>query len=173
MNPPAVTPPDDPGAQAGAQLLADLRGEITRADAKATVLVGALGISAGVLAALLPRCDWNPGRLPRPAALLWWAGAASLVIALFALLLAVMPRYGRSRWTPGRPLTYFGDVRRAARAGRLTAALIETGRDPAPGLLLALAETSGIAARKHFWIRTGLIALGSAAVLLPGSLLIA
>lgn len=167
------TVPDAPGTQAGTQLLVDLRSEITRADAKAAVLVGALGMSSGVLAACLTDRRWSPARLPGPAALLWWAGAAALVIALFALLLAVMPRYRRSRWTPGRPLTYFGDVRRAARAGRLAAALTDTERDPDRGLVLALAETSSIAARKHFWIRTGLIAFGLAVVLLPGSLLIA
>ncbi|KUN99083.1 Pycsar system effector family protein [Streptomyces caeruleatus] len=169
----AVTSPDDPGAQVAARLLTELRGEITRADSKATVLVGALGISAGVLAALLTSRHWTPARLPGPAALLWWAGVFSLVIALFALLLAVLPRYGRSRWTPGRPLTYFGDIRRAAQVGRLTAALTDTGRDPVRALLLALTETSAIASRKHFWIRTGLIAFGNAAVLLPGSMLLA
>lgn len=168
----AAITPDDPRARAGAQLLADLRGEITRADAKATVLVGVLGISAGVLAALLANRGWNPAQLPRPAALLWWAGAASLVMALFALLLAVMPRYRRSRWAPGRPLTYFGDIQRATRTGGLTAALEVTGRDPSAALLLELAEASRIAARKHMWIRTGLIAFAGAAVLLPGSLLI-
>ncbi|GGY03792.1 Pycsar system effector family protein [Streptomyces djakartensis] len=168
-----MTPPDDPGTRAGTQLLADLRGEIARADAKATVLVGALGLSTGLLAALLTTRDWTPGRLPALAALLWWAGAASLAVALFALLLAVMPRYRRSRWAPGHPLTYFGDVRRAAAIGRLTTALADTGRDPALGLLLALTETSGIAARKHFWIRTGLISFGCAAVLCPGSMLLA
>ncbi|MFF7310421.1 Pycsar system effector family protein [Streptomyces sp. NPDC008137] len=168
-----MTSSDDPGVRAGIQLLADLRGEIARADAKATVLVGALGISGGVLAALLADRDWTPGRLPAPAAVLWWAGATSLVVALFALLLAVVPRYRSSRWTPGSPLTYFGDVRRAAGEGRLSTALADTGRDPARGLLLALAETSGIAARKHFWIRTGLVSFGCAAVLLPGSMLLA
>ena len=99
--------------------------------------------------------------------------ATSLVIALFALLLAVLPRYRRSRWTPGRPLTYFGDIRRAAQAGRLSSALAETGRDPARGLLLALTETSRIAARKHFWIRAGLVSFGCAVLLLPGSMLLA
>ncbi|MFF5520709.1 Pycsar system effector family protein [Streptomyces coeruleorubidus] len=168
-----MTPPDDPEMRAGTQLLADLRGEIARADAKATVLVGALGISTGGLAALLTDRGWSPAQLPTPAALLWWAGAASLVIAVFALLLAVMPRYRSSCWTPGRPLTYFGDVRRAARAGRLTEALTETGHDPVRGVLLALTETSGIAARKHFWIRTGLISFGCATVLFPGSMLLA
>ncbi|MGR4853363.1 Pycsar system effector family protein [Streptomyces sp. LARHCF252] len=168
-----MIPSDDSEVRAGTQLLADLRSEIARADAKAAVLVGALGISAGVLAALLANRRWSPAQLPGAAALLWWAGATSLVIALFALLLAVLPRYRRSRWTPGRPLTYFGDIRRAAQAGRLSAALAETGRDPTHGLLLALTETSGIAARKHFWIRAGLVSFGCAAVLLPGSMLFA
>ncbi|MDQ0951914.1 hypothetical protein QFZ24_005837 [Streptomyces phaeochromogenes] len=170
---PTGTAPDDPGVVAATQLLTDLRGEITRADAKATILVGVLGMSAGVLCALLIGRGWSPALLSAPAALLWWAGTALLVTALFASLLAVIPRYRAHRWAPGRPLTYFGDVRQAARTGRLAAALAETGRDPGRGLLLALAETSGIAARKHFWIRAGLIAFGCATVLLPGSLLIA
>lgn len=172
MTPPAPAP-DDPRLQVGIQLLADFRGEIARADAKAAVLVSALGMSAGVLTALLTNRRWTPALLPTPAALVWWAGVVSLATTLLALLLAVTPRSPGSRWAPGRPLTYFDDVVRAARDGRLTAALAETGRDPGRGLLLALTETSGIAARKHFWIRTGLIAFGSAAVLLPGSLLIA
>ncbi|MFI1413053.1 Pycsar system effector family protein [Streptomyces sp. NPDC020707] len=163
--------PDDPRLRAGIQLLADLRGEIARADAKAAVLAGVLGMSAGGLGALLTGHGWNPSLLSLPGALLWWAGVASLMAALFALLLALIPRYRKSPWTPGRPLTYFGDIRRAALAGQLTAALAETGRDPGRGLVLALVETSGIAARKHFWIRTGLIAFGAAAVLLSGSLI--
>ncbi|WP_326578840.1 DUF5706 domain-containing protein [Streptomyces sp. NBC_00487] len=153
--------------QAGARLLADLRAEIARADTKASVLAGALGIMAG-----LPGGHrWSPAALSPTATILWWAGATSLVTALFALLLAVLPRYRRSTWEPGRPLTYFGDIRRAARAGGLAAAVAETGRDPALGLFLALAETSRIVARKHLCIRTGLIAFGCAAVLLPASAL--
>ncbi|MEG8277075.1 Pycsar system effector family protein [Streptomyces sp. AHA2] len=166
-----MTASEDPEMRAGSQLLADLRSEIARADAKATVLVGALGISGGMLAALLTNRGWSPVRLPMVAALLWWAGATSLIVALFALLLAVLPRYGTSSWAPGRPLTYFGDVHQAARRGLLPAALADTGCQPLRGLLLALAETSGIAARKHFWIRTGLISFGFAAALLPGSML--
>ncbi|MCG8966431.1 MULTISPECIES: Pycsar system effector family protein [Streptomyces] len=170
------TPAPEPDAallRAGAHLLADLRAEITRADAKAAVLVAALGLSAGVPTALLANARWSPARIPAPAALLWWTGAALLLAALLAALLAVLPRYRTSRWAPGRPLTYFGDVRRAARSGHLAAALADTGRDPAHGLLVALTETSGIAARKHFWIRVGLIAFSSAAVLLSGSLFLA
>ncbi|MGW6903890.1 Pycsar system effector family protein [Streptomyces sp. NPDC054940] len=165
--------PRVPRPRADVQLLADLRGEIARADAKATVLVGMLGLTAGVLSALLIDLRWSPARLPAPAALLWWAGAALLITSLFSLLLAVTPRYGRSPWAPGLPLTYFGDIRRAVRAGLLSSALADTERAPARALRTALAENSRIAARKHFWIRTGLIAFGGSAVLLPASLLVA
>lgn len=159
--------------RADVQLLADLRAEIARADAKATVLVGVLGLTAGVLSTLLVDRHWTPARLPPAAALLWWSGAALLVTSLFALLLAVAPRYGRSRWAPGLPITYFGDIRRAARAGLLGSALADTERAPAQALRAALAENSRIAARKHFWIRTGLTAFGGSALLLPLSLLLA
>ncbi|MHC3473688.1 Pycsar system effector family protein [Streptomyces sp. 7R007] len=165
--------PRAPRPRADIRLLADLRGEIGRADAKATVLVGMLGLTAGLLSALLINLRWTPARLPAPAALLWWAGTALLVTSLLALLLAVTPRYGRNRWAPGLPLTYFGDIREAARAGLLGSALADTERAPARALRAALAENSRIAARKHFWIRTGLIAFGGSAVLLPVSLLVA
>jgi hypothetical protein len=168
-----VPGPDAELLRAGAYLLADLRAEIARADAKAAVLVAALGLSAGVPTTLLANAQWRPDRLPTSAALLWWTGATLLLAALLATLLAILPRYRTSCWAPGRPLTYFGDVRRAARSGHLAAALADTGRDPAQSLLIALTETSGIAARKHFWIRAGLIAFSSAAVLLSGSLFLA
>jgi hypothetical protein len=158
-----------PEVQAGLRLLGDLRAEIARADTKASVLVGALGITAG----LLGGHGWGPAALPPVAAALWWVGATSLFAALFALLLAVLPRYRKSTWEPGLPLTYFADVRRAAGSGGLAAAVADTGRDPAVGLFPALVETSRIVARKHLWIRIGLIAFGCAAVLLPASALMA
>lgn len=166
-----TTPSEDPRIQAGYRILADLRDEITRADAKATVLVAVLGMTAGALGALRADRDWGHSPPSTAAALLWWLGALSLIVALFALLLAVVPRYRRSRWEAGQPLTYFGDVRRAALVGELDTALSATGRAPAEALLVALAETSRIAARKHLWVRAGLIAFATAAVLLPGSLL--
>jgi hypothetical protein len=54
----------------------------------------------------------------------------------------------------------------------LETALSDTRRDPTTGLTMALTELSQIAARKHQWIRTGLIAFCTGTVLLPASLLI-
>ncbi|WP_240118058.1 MULTISPECIES: Pycsar system effector family protein [unclassified Streptomyces] len=164
------------GAPARAQLcerlLADLRGEIARADSKASVLVAALGLAAGVFSGMLAGRNWSPTSLSGPGTVAWWTGIAALALSLFALLLAVLPRYRRDAWAPGRPLSYFGDIQQAVRANRLEAALDDTERDPTAGLVAALTETSGIAARKHQWIRTGLIAFCVGTVLVPASLLI-
>lgn len=163
---------NDPGFEAATRLLTELRDEVTRADAKATVLLGALGMTAGLLTALLSGRRWSPSLLSAAGSLLWWAGALALVGTLLAALLAVAPRYRRSCWQPGHPLTYFGDIRRAARTGELATALTETGRDPVGALLPAVAEVSRIAARKHLWIRSGLITFCCAVALLLGSLLV-
>ncbi|MFF8956289.1 Pycsar system effector family protein [Streptomyces sp. NPDC014894] len=154
------------------RLLNELRTEIARADSKASVLVAALGMTAGVFSGVLAGRDWTPRELSGPATAVWWTGAGFFALALSALLLAVLPRYGGSRWQPGQPLTYFGDVRQAARTGQLAAALASTEQTPAAGLTAALTETSHIAARKHQWIRAGLIAFCVGTVLLPASLLI-
>ncbi|MFE6888752.1 Pycsar system effector family protein [Streptomyces sp. NPDC057694] len=172
-NGPRTTAPlPPPGVRAAERLLGDLRTEIARADAKAAVVVAAVGVAAGVLGVLLAGRGWAPSRLSAPGAAAWWAAVAALMMALLALLMAVVPRYSKYRWAPGAPLSYFGDIQRAARSGHLAAALAETERTPAAGAITALTETSRIAARKHQWIRTGLVALALAVVLLPVSLLI-
>ncbi|MFF9205520.1 Pycsar system effector family protein [Streptomyces sp. NPDC014986] len=177
-SPPAPGPaptspqPSTHRAQLCERLLADLRTEIARADSKAAVLVAALGITAGVFSGLLAGRDWSPDTLAATGAAVWWAGILSLALSLFALLLAVLPRYRGGTWSPGMPLSYFGDIQRAVRAGRLDAALADTEADPVSALTTALTETSRIAWRKHQWIRTGLIAFCTGTLLLPASLLI-
>ncbi|WP_329276071.1 Pycsar system effector family protein [Streptomyces sp. NBC_01451] len=174
---PAAPPPGTPAAPADhtqlcERLLADLRTEIARADSKASVLVAALGMTAGVFSGLLAGRDWNPAALTTPGTVVWALGAAALVLSLFSLLLAVLPRHRTEPWVPGQPLSYFGDIQQAVRLGRLTAALADTERDPTAALTSALTDTSRIATRKHQWIRTGLISFCTGTLLLPVSLLI-
>ncbi|MGW5665660.1 Pycsar system effector family protein [Streptomyces sp. NPDC003758] len=154
------------------RLLSELRAEIARADSKASVLVAALGMTAGVFSGLLAGRKWTPAALSGPGELMWWAGAVSLAFSLFALLLAVLPRYRSGAWAPGQPLSYFGDIQQAVRHGHLERALADTERRPTDGLTRALTDTSRIAARKHQWIRAGLVAFCAGTVLLPASLLI-
>ncbi|MFF2010102.1 Pycsar system effector family protein [Streptomyces sp. NPDC058195] len=159
-------------AAAGDRLLLDLRTEVARADSKASVLVAALGMTAGVLSGWLAGSAWRPATLSGPGPALWWTGVGGLVAALFSLLMAVLPRYRRSTWAPGEPLTYFGDIRDAARQGRLPEALDTTEGSRTDALVTALAETSRIALCKHRWIRAGLLTYALGAVLLPSSLLL-
>ena len=154
------------------RLLADLRTEIGRADSKASVLVAALGMTAGVFSGLLAGRGWTPSAMSTEGTVLWWSGALALGLSLFAMLLAVLPRYDCGAWTPGRPLTYFGDIRQAVRQGCLESALTDTEHNPLAALTEALTESSRLAARKHQWIRVGLIAFCVGTVLLPASLLI-
>ncbi|MFF7186229.1 Pycsar system effector family protein [Streptomyces sp. NPDC008222] len=171
---PPTGSPADPAARAQLceRLLTELRAEIARADSKASVLVAALGMTAGVFSGLLAGRKWTPAALSGAGTVLWWAGAVCLALSLFALLLAVLPRYRSGTWAPGLPLSYFGDIQQAVRRGHLESALADTERLPTAGLTRALTETSRIAARKHQWIRAGLVAFGSGTVLLPASLLI-
>ncbi|MFF3676875.1 Pycsar system effector family protein [Streptomyces sp. NPDC002120] len=158
--------------EAAARLLVDLRVEIARADSKAALLVGALGMTAGVLSAQLAGRRWQPSLMSAPGQVVWWAGAAALALALPALMLAVLPRSLRTDWKAGGPLSYFGDVRSADLQGRLEEALATTDADPGAALRAALAANSRIAVRKHQWIRTGLLAFCVGALLLPTALLI-
>ncbi|MFC1409165.1 Pycsar system effector family protein [Streptacidiphilus sp. N1-12] len=159
------------GTAAGTRLLAELRDEIVRADNKASVLVATLGIAAGLVGGLLTGHDWSPGRLGPVPATAWWLGTVSLGVALVALLLAIRPRYRKSGWRPGLPLTYFQDINQAAALGRLADALADTERDASAALLTSLTSNSLIVARKHQCVRTGLAAFGLSAVLLAFALI--
>lgn len=158
--------------EAAARLLADLRVEVARADSKAALLVGALGMTAGVISGQLSGLHRPLGALSTPGLALWWSGATALLLALVAMLLAVLPRSLRSGWQAGTPLAYFGDIRAADQEGRLAEAIAETAQDAETALRVALAANSRIALRKHQWIRIGLLAYGSGALLLPTALLL-
>ncbi|NYI05845.1 Pycsar system effector family protein [Allostreptomyces psammosilenae] len=178
--PPAPdTPPDTPtaapspvaGESAGLRLLGEMRAEIGRADSKASILVALIGVAAGALAGALGAGRLpGPDALPAPAAALWWLGVAAWAAGLGSLLWAVVPRYRRSAWRPGLPLSFFGDVRRAALAGGLAEALRLAERDPLPGLVSALHDTSRIVAAKHHWIRVGVACFAMGALAIPAAL---
>ncbi|BCK66897.1 hypothetical protein Srufu_008500 [Streptomyces libani subsp. rufus] len=151
----------------GARLLSELRSETARADSKASLLLGAMSMTVSLLGGLLAARGWSLSGLSAPASVLLWVAMAALAGALGCLLLAVLPRYGTSRWSPGRPLTYFDDIRRAAEGGQLAEALAVTEAHQADGVLEALAQNSRIVGSKHRWIRAGLAAYCAGVVLLP------
>lgn len=86
---------------AGARLLVDLRSEIARADSKASVLVAALGMTAGVISGWLAGSGWRPSALSAPGTALWWTGTGGLATALLAMLMAVLPATAAVPGPPG------------------------------------------------------------------------
>lgn len=160
---------DPAGVHAAERLLAEVRAEIGRADTKASVLIGALGVCAGVVLSTY----WS--RMPatgfsRPLGV---ASGLTWALALGFLLFATAPRYRASQWRTGSPLTYFLDIRRAAGSGVLTDALRTTEEEQMSGLVIALHNTSDIIAAKHRWIRTGLVCFLLGTIALGGSVLAA
>lgn len=151
----------------GARLLAELRSETAHADSKASLLLGIMSMTVSLLGGLVAARRWFLSGLSVPGSVLVWVAVAALAGALGCLLLAVLPRYGTGRWSPGKPLTYFDDIRRAAEGGRLAEALAVTEESQADGVLEALAQNSRIVGSKHWWIRAGLGFYCTGVVLLP------
>lgn len=155
------------GVDTAERLLTELRAEIGRADTKASVLIGALGVCAGVVLS----SRWSTIPPDGPGRFLGLAGGLAWILALGFLLFATAPRYRPSRWRPGHPLTYFLDIHRAAASGLLADALRGTEENPLAGLLIALKDTSDIVAAKHGCIRAGLACFVLGAATLLGSAL--
>ncbi|MEU8962178.1 Pycsar system effector family protein [Streptomyces sp. NPDC048491] len=160
---------DSTGVHTAERLLAEVRSEIGRADTKASVLIGALGMYAGVVLTAY----WS--RMPASGYCRTLAVISALTWALSLgfLLFATAPRYRASQWQAGIPLTYFLDIRRASNAGSLTDALRTTEEHQMSALTVALRNTSDIVAAKHRWIRTGLVCFLLGTIALGGSLLAA
>ncbi|MFI0786753.1 Pycsar system effector family protein [Streptomyces lydicus] len=160
------------GPGVGWRLLTEVRAETTHADSKAALLLGALSMTVGLLGGLLAT---RGGVLSGPSDIgagLLWTALTALAGSLVCLLLAVLPRYGSRRWAPGRPLTYFKDIRRAADQGLLAEALAASEEDPTGGLLEALAQNSRIVDSKHRWIRVGLAIYCAGVVVLLTALIV-
>jgi hypothetical protein len=162
-----VSGPIEERSDVGFRLLMELRAEAAHADNKASLLLGILSMTAGLLGGLLATRRWAVPQLSAGGTALWWTAVTALAGSLLSLLIAVRPRYSRSPWIPGRPLTYFDDIRRASRQGLLAEALERTRSDSDAGLLSALTENSRIVDCKHRWISAGLTCYFAGTVLLP------
>lgn len=93
MTSPATTPdPRLDKIEYARQLLAETREEVSRADAKASLLFSAFGVVTSAVAAVLVADDWSPFDLNNCIEWLWWFGAGLALIALLLLGWAVLPR---------------------------------------------------------------------------------
>src|SRR4051794_39744612 len=91
-----------------AQLLAETREELTRADSKASLLFAAFGVVLGALLAGVISHKWQPADLAPVATVVFWFGAALAVGGVLGLGYAVWPRIvdEKADW----PASYYGHI---------------------------------------------------------------
>ncbi|GII66268.1 hypothetical protein Skr01_63530 [Sphaerisporangium krabiense] len=148
-------------AHAG-RLMAEVRDEINRADAKAQVLLGVAGVGLGAVAGGLFAGDWSPYDLSNAVEWLWWTGVAAALGALACLSGAVYPRTGARRAAKPSIAAYYGDIARFESVRSLAAALLGGARPDLRQVSDQLRTLSRIAHRKYVFIRWGFWLLGAA-----------
>ncbi|WP_404870526.1 Pycsar system effector family protein [Kitasatospora griseola] len=124
--------------------------EISRADAKAAVLLGFTGAAFG---AFLPLS--RGGGASWPVHLLWWTTAMSALLAVACFVAAIVPRRRRGRPRPSGAPGYFEHITAEGGAERLGGEFEASGRDPGQALLASLIGTSAIIRSKYRWIEAG------------------
>jgi hypothetical protein len=165
------------------ELLVESREELGRADGKASILLSALGIGTGVIAAALLAGDWSPHDLTPAYRVVWWIGLCSAAIGALFLCWAVWPRilvafpsrlhfivtlirrFGMKRLLAGEPsgANYFDEIALLDDAKKVKAAL---ARVPAEERTLGqLVAISKIARFKYILIRRAMLFLGMALTL--------
>lgn len=157
---PGTPPLDDGEHELAKTLLAESREELTRADAKASLLLAALGIGLSAILAATLAGDWTPFSLKEPYQAMWWVGSACAGISFFCLCGAVYPKVKHKSGSSG--VTYFGDVAAIETLEELRAALRRSETDPHARTITQLHVTSRLAGKKYAFIRAGLLALGLA-----------
>ncbi|WP_326824622.1 Pycsar system effector family protein [Streptosporangium sp. NBC_01756] len=139
----------------GAQLLSEAREELNRADAKAQVLLGVVGLGLGAIAGGLLAGSWSPFSLSNEVEWLWWVGSAAALSTLLCLARAVYPRTARRGATDSGTVTYFADVLRFDSAEAVAEALMRSSTLDLARVSDQLRQVSGIVSHKYRLVRWG------------------
>lgn len=149
--------PDGPNPTTGylADLLADTREELTRADSKAALLLAATGVVIGALLAGLLSQEWTPFDLNNKVEWIWWVGVGCAAAGVFSIAAAVYPRtQRRGARHPGVP-AYYGDVAAYKNITQFRQA-IQSPPNIEERLVDQVFQVSRIVKRKYALLRRGL-----------------
>ncbi len=148
----------DPAMTYLADLLANTRDELNRADFKASLLLAAIGVIIGALIGGLAGSKWTPMTLASGEQGLWWAGVAAAACGVFWIAASVYPRIHQSK-TPHHGLpTYYGDVATYRDVDAFHNAITQVP-DVRERLINQTYVISGIVQRKYVLLRRGLLSL--------------
>lgn len=138
-------------AEYTAQLLAEAREELSRADAKASLLFAVIGVVFGALLAGLISQNWQPDDLAAGADVVFWFGTVLAVAGAVSLGFAVWPRITHTQ--PGGPASYFGDVVSYGEDRDALRAALAAGAENGERNVEQLAVVSNIVWKKYVGIR--------------------
>lgn len=160
--PPPGAAGDAPGGDRTAELaetmLAEVSSEIDRADEKASLLIGSLGIGFSIVLGSIIGGDWSPSLLHPVGIAIWVIGAIIGGLSVIAAALAVWPRLSRAA-QPGA-ITYWGQVRHMSSPEEVAAALAERGLLPPERTYQQLLALSAVVQRKYRAIRWSMVLAG-------------
>lgn len=152
---------DDGTAALAAEMLAEAAAEIDRADQKASLLIGSLGIAFSIVLSGVLGGGWSPAELGPWAAGLWTIGGLAAAASVVAAAMAVWPRLSKA---PGHgAITYWGQVRGMSSPQEVGDALATRGLRQPERTYQQLLVLSAVVQRKYRSIRWSMILAAIAA----------
>lgn len=146
-------------------MLAEAASEVDRADQKASLLIGSLGIAFSIVLSGLLGGDWTVDTLSTIGVILWSAGALLAIASVIASALAVWPRLSRA--PAAGAISYWGQIREMNSAAEVELALRERGLHDPERTFQQLLVLSAVVQRKYRCIRWSMLLAGGAALMVP------
>jgi hypothetical protein len=148
---------DDESKTYAAQLLAETREEVVRADTKAAILFTTFGIAVAAVLAGLIAGDWSPKDLDRGATVVFWVGSSSAFLSFLALGSALWPCIRHKK--ADHPASYYLQIHKYDDLDALRTAL-KRGAESGDRTVEQLKVISDIAWRKYVGIRVAMLLYG-------------
>ena len=161
--------PDEATHALATEMLGEVMSEIDRADSKASMLIGSLGIAFSIVLSGILGGDWDPTQLGPWGVTLWTIGAIAATGSVTAAALAVWPRLSKGPG-PGA-ITYWGQVRGMRSPHEVAEALAARGLVAPERTYQQLLVLSAVVQRKYRCIRWSMVLAGVSAVIVVLSFL--
>jgi hypothetical protein len=150
-DPVAAAQPDEATHELALTMLSEVMSEIDRADQKASLLIGSLGIAFSIVLSGILGGDWSIESLTPVGIVLWVIGAVAASGSVVAAAMAVWPRLSKG---PGAgAITYWGQVRGLGSPAAVAEALSQRGVKPPERTYQQLLVLSAVVQRKYRCIR--------------------
>ena len=159
--------PDEQTHALAVEMLSEVMGEIDRADSKASLLIGSLGIAFSIVLSGILGGSWTPASLTPFGLVLWLLGALAASASVVSAAMAVWPRLSKGPG-PGA-ITYWGQVSGLGSPREVADALAQRGLMPPERTYQQLLVLSAVVQRKYRSIRWSMLLAGAGIALVAAA----